>query len=112
MIKLIKLSNNYVSSYNMANAAISSCSVLQQIRSRILLSGPIPVADYMRLALTQVAGIDTDKESFNKKTNENQGYYMKKDVFGREGDFTTSPEVTQMFGEVSRNTLINQSMNF
>lgn len=92
----------------MANAAISSCSVLQQIRSRILLSGPIPVADYMRLALTQVAGIDIDKESFNKKTNENQGYYMKKDVFGREGDFTTSPEITQMFGEVSRNTLINQ----
>jgi len=25
---------------------------------------------------------------------------MKKDVFGKEGDFTTSPEISQMFGEV------------
>lgn len=26
---------------------------------------------------------------------------MKNDVFGKEGDFTTSPEISQMFGEVS-----------
>ena len=26
---------------------------------------------------------------------------MKNDVFGREGDFITSPEVSQVFGEVS-----------
>ena len=25
---------------------------------------------------------------------------MKKDVFGAQGDFTTSPEISQMFGEV------------
>ena len=29
-----------------------------------------------------------------------QGYYMKKEVFGRQGDFITSPEVSQTFGEV------------
>ena len=29
-----------------------------------------------------------------------QSYYMHKDVFGCGGDFTTSPEISQLFGEV------------
>jgi NADH dehydrogenase [ubiquinone] 1 alpha subcomplex assembly factor 7 len=31
---------------------------------------------------------------------------MKKDVFGTRGDFTTAPEVSQMFGEVRNNLII------
>jgi len=30
---------------------------------------------------------------------------MHKDVFGRSGDFTTSPEISQMFGEVGRTSV-------
>lgn len=37
-------------------------------------------------------------------TNPTAGYYMRKDVFGRGGDFITSPEISQLFGEVSGNT--------
>lgn len=33
-------------------------------------------------------------------TSKSSGYYMKKDVFGRSGDFITAPEISQLFGEV------------
>ncbi len=47
-------------------------------------TGPIGVAEYMRIALT-------DPE---------HGYYMRKDPFGAAGDFVTAPEISQMFGEM------------
>jgi NADH dehydrogenase [ubiquinone] 1 alpha subcomplex assembly factor 7 len=48
------------------------------------MRGPMPVSAFMREALL----------------NPKFGYYMKKDVFGPHGDFITSPEISQMFGEV------------
>ena len=41
-------------------------------------------------------------------TNPASGYYMKKDVFGAKGDFTTSPEISQMFGESIGVWLLNE----
>jgi NADH dehydrogenase [ubiquinone] 1 alpha subcomplex assembly factor 7 len=54
------------------------------IRRRIAVAGPMPVAEYMALCLA-------DPE---------HGYYTTRDPLGRRGDFITAPEVSQMFGEM------------
>jgi SAM-dependent MidA family methyltransferase len=47
-------------------------------------NGPLSVADYMAICLY-------DPE---------HGYYMTREPFGVSGDFTTAPEISQMFGEL------------
>ena len=40
-------------------------------------------------------------------TNPQAGYYISRDVFGTDGDFTTSPEISQLFGEVMKVFLLH-----
>ena len=55
-----------------------------RVKKLIKSSGPMPVWRYMELCLT----------------HPKHGYYVSRDPLGREGDFTTAPEVSQMFGEL------------
>lgn len=58
--------------------------LLDHLKKRIAVEGPLSVADYMAEALA----------------NPKHGYYMTGDPLGRQGDFITAPEISQMFGEL------------
>ena len=55
-----------------------------EIRRLIGLAGPMPVSEFMDLCLG----------------HPQLGYYVTHDPFGASGDFTTAPEISQMFGEL------------
>ncbi|HWT99141.1 MAG TPA: class I SAM-dependent methyltransferase [Terriglobales bacterium] len=55
-----------------------------RIAKQIRAQGAVTVADFMRLALSA----------------RELGYYSSRDPLGAAGDFTTAPEISQMFGEM------------
>ncbi len=59
-------------------------SLAAHLKDIIQKEGPIDVGRFMALALG----------------HPEFGYYMTRDPFGRGGDFTTAPEISQMFGEM------------
>lgn len=62
----------------------------------IRLRGALSVADYMKIVLT----------------NPESGFYMNKDVFGVKGHFTTSPEISQVFGEILGAWIVHEWRRF
>lgn len=56
-------------------------ALADRLARAITLAGPISIAQYMAAA--------------------NAHYYATRDPFGRAGDFTTAPEISQMYGELT-----------
>ena len=61
-----------------------SASAADLLRRQIAQAGPITVAEFMATALGHPTA----------------GYYATRDPLGRAGDFTSAPEISQVFGEL------------
>jgi len=68
--------------------------LLRELCGKIRFSGPITIAEYMREVLT----------------NPLHGFYIEKNVLGKDGHFITSPEISQMFGECVAVWFLNEWM--
>ena len=66
------------------------------IKRNIKSNGTMSIEEYMTIAL------------YHPK----YGYYSKKNIIGKYGDFITSPEISQVFGELIASWLVFNSSNF
>ncbi|EKM58429.1 uncharacterized protein PHACADRAFT_140351 [Phanerochaete carnosa HHB-10118-sp] len=92
------ISSALLYSTNAAKPSAPVTKVEKIIHDTIKATGPLSFAKYMQMCLSHPT----------------EGYYMNPShsVFGSRGDFTTSPEISQVFGELVAIWSLSQWMHF
>ncbi len=73
-----------MSIFNISKNGVASDALLDRITAEIIASGPMQLSSFIQYALS-----DPDF-----------GYYQSRDPFGSDGDFTTAPEISGLFGQM------------
>ena len=82
------------------NNALTQYRHFSHLEAQAMLSGTNPLRDALLQHIDSFGELKIEQYWKQALTHPEMGYYSQRNVFSKEGDFTTSPEISSLFGEM------------